>query len=98
MHTTVWQYHVAPGREAEFEDYYGSSGPWVALFRRAPGYLETVLLRDVAHPEEYVSFDRWRSTEDYARFRATCADDYARLDATAESLTTAERHLGTFES
>lgn len=98
MHTTVWHYHVTPGREADFETYYGASGPWIALFRQAPGYLETVLLRDVARPDEYVTFDRWRSAEDYARFHAVYRDEYARLDAGAESLTTMERHLGTFES
>ena len=98
MFTTVWHYRVAPDLEAEFQSFYGPDGPWAELFRRAPGFVETVLLRDITRGGEYVTLDRWRSADDYAHFQLTWRDDYARLDTAAEPLTVAELHLGTLTS
>ena len=97
MYTTIWHYRVAPGRERDFEAYHGAAGPWVQLFRRAKGFRDTVLLRDVERTDEYVTFDRWDSADDYARFRAEFRDEYARLDVAAEALTSLERHIGGFD-
>lgn len=98
MYTIVWHYRVSAGRERDFEAYYGAAGPWVELFRRANGFRETSLLRDVERPDEYITIDRWNSADDYGRFQAEFRDEYARLDAAAERLTSSERHVGSFES
>ena len=42
----VWEFLPAPGRHSDFEAAYGVDGPWVALFRRAPGYLGSELAAD----------------------------------------------------
>jgi len=39
MLVRVWEYEVAPGREAEFEQLYGSAGAWAQLFARSAGHL-----------------------------------------------------------
>ena len=98
MYTTVWEYHVAAGREQEFEQLYGDTGEWVKLFRTAPGFIRTLLWRDVADPTRYLTLDRWRSADDYAAFREASVTAYARIDTAGQDLTQAERHLGSFES
>jgi hypothetical protein len=37
-YTYLWEFIVKPGHADEFQRQYGPSGPWVALFRLAPGY------------------------------------------------------------
>lgn len=96
MFTTVWEYEVPDARRAEFEAVYGVGGEWVKLFRQAPGFRETVLLRSVASPPTYVTLDRWSSRAAYEEFRIVHAAAYAALDAAAAGLTLVERHLGTF--
>ena len=96
MFTTVWEYEVPEAGRAEFERIYGAEGDWVRLFRRAQGFRETVLLRNVSAPSVYVSLDRWTSRAEYEEFRIVHAAAYAALDEAAAGLTAAERHLGTF--
>lgn len=38
MLVRVWEYEVAPGCEAEFEQLYGSTGAWAQLFARSAGH------------------------------------------------------------
>jgi heme-degrading monooxygenase HmoA len=95
-YTYVWEFHVEPGRQREFEREYGPDGAWVALFRQAAGYIETLLLRDRANPVRYVTVDRWDSVEAYRAFRAKFSAEYAALDARCSGLTRHERALGEF--
>ena len=96
MFTTIWEYEVPEARRADFEATYGPEGEWVQLFRRAAGFRETVLLRDVSSPASYVTLDRWVSRAAYEEFRIIHAAAYAALDESTTGLTLAERHLGTF--
>ena len=95
MFTTIWEFEVPEARRAEFEATYGAEGEWATLFRRAPGFRETVLLRSVAPPDVYVTLDRWSSRAAYEEFRIVHAAAYAALDEATAGLTLAERHLGT---
>lgn len=92
----VWEYRVEADRRTAFEQAYGPQGPWVALFRRAPGYVRTDLLHDRADPARYLSIDHWRSLEDYQAFRASFAAEYAAIDRECDALTTHEQALGEF--
>ena len=96
MHVIIWEFTVRPESVAAFEAAYGPAGAWVALFRRAPGYLATELL--TAGDGRYLTLDRWTDRAAYAAFRQSTAADYAALDARCESLTAAEREIGTFET
>jgi heme-degrading monooxygenase HmoA len=96
--TTVWEYEVAVERRDEFVEIYGPTGDWVALFRGAAGYRETILLQDVAHAERFVTLDRWDSRAAYEAFRAAHEAAYAALDERTQGLTRGERHLGGFVS
>ncbi|HEX6851144.1 MAG TPA: antibiotic biosynthesis monooxygenase family protein [Candidatus Polarisedimenticolaceae bacterium] len=96
-HARLWQFDVPPDRQAEFERVYGATGRWAVLFRRAPGYRGTILLRDRSVPNRYVTIDRWRSEADFEAFRQRYATEYEALDAACEALTEREALLGIFD-
>lgn len=92
----LWEFDVpAEGVEA-FRRAYGPGGSWAALFRRAPGYLGTMLLADRAAAGRFITVDRWIDEAAYHTFRERFAGEYAALDASCEALTRTERPLGTF--
>lgn len=92
----LWEFEVRPKAAAEFERLYGPDGAWASLFREAPEYLGTELLRDEDHAARYLTIDRWRSRQAYDAFRSAYAGRYRALDEECEHLTTAERSLGAF--
>jgi heme-degrading monooxygenase HmoA len=93
----LWEFLVEPGRRAQFEQRYGPRGAWVRLFRQAPGYLGTWLLRDAADPRRFITVDRWESAAAYQSFRSALARPYAELDAHCAGLTVKETWLGSFD-
>lgn len=92
----VWEFRIRPDQGAEFERAYGSDGDWVRLFRRAEGYVGTMLLRDAVDGQRYLTIDRWRSEGEYKEFLRRYGVEYAELDARCAGLTVNERSLGTF--
>ena len=96
-YTCMWEFFVIPGRAEEFVRHYSSEGTWAALFRRAPGFVETALLRDRMNPRRFLTIDRWRSIEAFHAFKEAFAEDYAELDRRCADLTTEERFLGSYE-
>jgi len=91
--TAIWEFTVAPARQAEFESHYGPDGSWARLFGRGEGYLGSELLRDGADPLRYVTVDRWESVEAWRAFRSRFAGEYERLDREFEALTNHEAPL-----
>ena len=92
----LWELIVAPEHVREFAATYGEDGEWVQLFRRAPGYLRTDLIRDPDHPTRYLTIDYWESETAYAAFRSQYAKEFAALDAKCAAWTTSEREMGRF--
>jgi heme-degrading monooxygenase HmoA len=93
----AWEFEVAPEHQAAFVRAYGPDGDWVRLFRRAPGYVRTELLRDLARPARFVTLDHWESPEAFAAFRARYAAEFEAIDARCQALTLSEREIGRFE-
>jgi heme-degrading monooxygenase HmoA len=93
----IWEFHVRPERQADFERTYRPEGQWVELFRQASGYLGTLLLKDRASSTRYVTVDRWRSEQDYEQFRVRFSKEYEALDAACQDLTVRERSLGVYD-
>lgn len=96
-YTYIWEFLVEPARVGEFERAYGPDGDWVALFRQAPGYIGTLLLRDPSNPLRFLTIDRWQSAAAYHSFRARFAREFAQLDERCERLTTREASLGHYD-
>ncbi|MEZ0472240.1 antibiotic biosynthesis monooxygenase family protein [Luteimonas salinilitoris] len=97
MFVVIWEYEIRADATDAFESMYGADGAWVALFRQAPGYLGTELLRD-RRPRRYLSLDRWATEADYDAFLAATGARYAELDALGDALTLAERRIGRYRA
>lgn len=95
-YTCIWEFHVPPGLQPEFELHYGREGTWARLFRQSPGYIETLLLKDRSTAGHYLTVDRWHDEEAYLCFRTEFAEQYGRLDSECARLTTSEREIGAF--
>lgn len=94
--TYLWEFHVAPSAQAQFEFEYGPRGAWATLFRKAPGYIETLLWRDHKDPLRYATVDRWESEDAHDAFRATNLLDYEEIDRRCQGYTAHQRSLGEF--
>ena len=96
MYVVIWQYVVTPENAAAFERAYGTDGEWVALFRRADGYVDTQLHRDEKDVSYYLTIDHWKSTEHYEAFRRNYASEYAAIDTACATLTSEEHFVGAY--
>lgn len=92
----LWVYRVSPERLDEFLELYGPEGSWAALFRQAPGYLDTQLLRDRNESSRYITIDRWESKHAFTAFRESFAREFENLDRLGGQLTDEETPLGEF--
>ena len=98
MYGYVWEYIVPSEARSAFEASYGPAGEWVRLFRRDPGYIQTVLLRDREAPSRFMTIDFWSSREAWLAFRGRFGAEFEALDARFEALTLRETHLGDFDT
>jgi len=94
----VWEFHVAPGKEEEFEQHYGPQGTWVQLFRKAKEFVRTDLLRDPEIRGRYLTVDCWTTLGAYDAFKQNFAAEYKTIDAQMEALTQGETKVGVFET
>lgn len=98
MYRIIWAFEVKPGSVQVFESAYGPEGDWARLFRRAPGYGRTELLKDVDAAGRYLTIDHWRSREDFWKFREAFRGEYVALDERMAALTDRETLIGDFET
>jgi heme-degrading monooxygenase HmoA len=98
MIEVIWQFRAKPGKTVEFERDYCATGIWAQLFRKSPGYLESVLLRDAESGNRYIVIDRWKTAAAYEQFKKEYAAQYAAIDRQCEKLTEEETRIGIFET
>ena len=98
MFLVLWEFEVKPGCEERFERVYGVGGDWDSLFRRDSNHAGTYLFRDLANPRVYLTADYWVTQTAYKYFLQREEAEYKRINAEAEALTTAERHVGSYET
>jgi heme-degrading monooxygenase HmoA len=98
MYRIIWAFEVKPPSVQAFEAAYGPQGDWATLFRRAPGYGGTELLKDVDTAGRYLTIDHWRSREDFWKFREAFRGEYLALDKSFAALTDRETLIGDFET
>jgi heme-degrading monooxygenase HmoA len=98
MYVILWEFVVRPEELNSFLAAYKRDGAWAKLFARAAGYLGTELLRAVNtnNAPRFVTIDRWRAEDDFARFQQEFGIEYQALDTQLEGLTLSERKLGAF--
>jgi heme-degrading monooxygenase HmoA len=93
----VWEFFVPSEHHGAFERAYGTDGDWAALFRAAPGYLGTELLRDESEAGRYLTIDRWETADSFIRFKQASGAIYDAMDNRFEGLTSREMKIGSFE-
>ena len=104
MYVIVWEFVVRPEKIDAFVAAYKNDGAWARLFGQADGYLGTELLvstdrdQDRTQGMTFVTIDRWKTAEDFARFQEHFGTVYRRLDTQLEDIALRERKLGTFSS
>jgi hypothetical protein len=91
MYVIVWRFTTAD--PAAFEQHYGPNGTWARFFRRSGDYLRTDLLKSA---DVWLTLDWWTSLDAYNAFRNEHAEEYARIDAACEAVTTFEEKLGEY--
>jgi heme-degrading monooxygenase HmoA len=95
-YTYIWNFQVRSDRLEDFLRHYDRSGAWAVLFRRAPGYIGTRLLRDCNDPLHFLTVDDWETEEHYRAFRARFSSEYDALDRICQGLTVDETPVGQF--
>ena len=96
-HSRLWKFRPPEGGEQAFEDAYSAAGRWSDLFRRADGYLGTILLKPAKPGGWWLTIDRWRSATDFEAFGKTWGDEYRALDTQLEGVAGEEQFVGAFE-
>ena len=92
----LWEFRINLDLESRFLEYYGPNGVWSRLFRQAPEYVGTLLLKDESVAGRYVTVDRWESAEAYQAFRERCGQQYDDIDHLCEEFTLSEENLGSY--
>lgn len=92
----VWQYKVAPDKQAEFEQYYGADGSWAKLFGQTTGFVSTTLIHHTTEPMTYMTLDQWSDELSFRRFMHEHKAAYDTLDAQCEGITIEEKYMGTY--
>ena len=96
MYCVIWEFLAKVGKEGDFERAYGPDGDWAGLFRRADGFVDLSVHRDVILPRRYVVIDRWTTPDAYDAFKVQYAAEYDALDQECTALTDREAPLGSF--
>lgn len=96
MYVIVWSFTVKERFRTEFERAYGLDGDWVRLFRQGKGYVSTDLFEDTQHSGTFLTVDRWKSEQEYRKFREQHDLEYRNLDRQFEALCDREEFIGAF--
>jgi len=96
MIAIAWRFDVKPGRDADFEQFFGADGEWTALNRLNRSYLGSSFLRDQGERSRYLLIEYWSEMLVYERHKVYRDDEIARLDARRSELVTSVEPLGVF--
>jgi heme-degrading monooxygenase HmoA len=96
-HLRIWKFRPPDGREQEFEAAYCGGGQWARLFRHAPGFQGTTLLKPEERGGWWMTIDRWDSPRDFQSFIEVFEQQYRALDAELEGVAGEGQFVGAFE-
>lgn len=96
MIAILWQFEVKKGREAEFEDFYGTDGAWSGANRLTRSYLGTSFLRDQNRPSRYMVIEYWSEMLVHEPHRSYRSDTLESLEARRAELVESVEPMGIF--
>jgi quinol monooxygenase YgiN len=94
----VWQFEVKPGKQAEFEAFYGADGAWTTLSRKSRSYLGSSFLRDLADTRRYLVAEYWSEMVVYEKHYSTFESELKILEREREDLVASTQPLGLFNA
>lgn len=98
MIAVVWQFQVKPGKQADFERFYGADGEWSQLARRSRSFLGSSFLRDQASNTSYLLVEYWSEMVVYERHLKSFTTDIHHLEQSRDELCTGIVPLGVFSA
>ncbi|SRR5712692_9138686 len=98
MIAIVWQFDVRPGKETEFEHFYGADGAWTLMNRYNRSYLGSSFLHDQNVAARYLLIEYWSEMVVYEQHRAYRHDEIATLDERRNALVASVEPLGIFSA
>jgi hypothetical protein len=96
MIAIAWHFDVLPGREHEFEQFFGADGEWTTVNRQTRSYLGSSFLHDQARPERYLLVEYWSEMVVYEEHREYHRNQIARLEQRRADLVSWAEPLGVF--
>jgi quinol monooxygenase YgiN len=96
MIAILWQFDVRPGRETDFERFYGADGEWTAVNRHSRSYLGSSFLRDQTQPTRYIVIEYWSEMLVYEEHKTYNKQHMADLEAHREELVVSIDPVGVF--
>ncbi len=97
MFCYIWEFRVSLSKLDEFVSAYEANGLWSRLFRKAPDYIRTELLRDSRETTRFFAIDYWVDRKAYEQFKHEFRVEFQSLDQACEAYTESEKHIGDFE-
>jgi hypothetical protein len=94
----VWQFQVKPGKQRDFEKFYGADGEWSKLARRSRSFLGSSFLRDQANDTNYLLTEYWSEMVVYEKHRQSFGSDIDTLEKRRGELCDAIVPLGVFSA
>ena len=98
MIAIVWQFDVRPGREADFEHFYGADGDWTAANRHSRSYLGSSFLRDQTLPTRYVLIEYWSEMLVYEEHKTYNKHRLVDLESHRDELVASVDPIGVFSA
>lgn len=96
MIAIVWQFEVKPGREGEFETFYGANGEWTAMNRRSRSYIGSSFLRDQTQRSRYLMIEYWSEMIVYEQHKVARRDEIRSLEDRRNAVVATIEPLGVF--
>ena len=96
MIAIVWQFEIRPGRETEFEAFYGADGEWTAASRHSRSYLGSSFLRDQSRSSRYLVIEYWSEMLVYEQHKSYRSDAMASFEARQITVTESVEPMGIF--
>jgi hypothetical protein len=96
MIAIVWQFEIKPGKEKEFERFYGADGEWTAVNRHSRSYLGSSFLRNQNDSSRYLVIEYWSEMVVSEQHRSYHRDEFARLGAERSKLVSSAEPQGVF--
>jgi quinol monooxygenase YgiN len=94
----VWQFQIKPGKQQEFEQFYGADGEWSKLARRSRSFLGSSFLRDQASDTSYLLVEYWSEMVVYERHRNSFVTDIRTIEQRRDVLCETILPMGIFSA